>query len=353
VLDLARDDGKAAVAEGGNTVVPGLPAALIAFPEYGPGGMPLTTAERRARLQGYLVAAITPQPVVETSLTPDACASLRSPSPTGRSCSTAHRRPVLRGSASCGARCWLANRTWTVTAWAGPGALPSRPPEWALVLALAALLSSITSRRPSGASRSSGPRPARRELVPRRCGSSPMPARCCSRASTWRAPCPTSRHRPGAAVRPRPNWVSRSSTTKARPSKTFAIGPTPAAGRAMLDVRRSTPEVAAGQDFTLALLRTGRTVGALRARGRRPPLDENQLRSLRAVADPARRRPRQRAALLARTGDGCVACATSTSEAELPQHRCRTSCAPPSPPSKGSARSSSSTGKTLSDEQRR
>jgi two-component system sensor histidine kinase KdpD len=66
--------------------------------------------------------------------------------------------------------------------------------------------------------------------------------------------------------------------------ETFAIGPTPAAGRAMLDVRRSTPEVAAGQDFTLALLRTGRTVGALRARGRRP-LDENQLRSLRAVAD--------------------------------------------------------------------
>jgi K+-sensing histidine kinase KdpD len=40
----------------------------------------------------------------------------------------------------------------------------------------------------------------------------------------------------------------------------------------------------AGQDFALPLQRTGRTVGALRARGRRP-LDQNQIRSLRAVAD--------------------------------------------------------------------
>ena len=66
--------------------------------------------------------------------------------------------------------------------------------------------------------------------------------------------------------------------------ETFGIGTTPPAHRPLLEVLTTTTAVAAGQDFVLPLQRTGRAVGALRARGRRP-LEQGQIRSMRAVAE--------------------------------------------------------------------
>jgi two-component system sensor histidine kinase KdpD len=65
---------------------------------------------------------------------------------------------------------------------------------------------------------------------------------------------------------------------------TFSIGPAPAPGTSIIDVGAATVEVPAGQDFLIPLQRTGRTVGALRARSRQS-LDRPQLNSLRAVSD--------------------------------------------------------------------
>jgi signal transduction histidine kinase len=65
---------------------------------------------------------------------------------------------------------------------------------------------------------------------------------------------------------------------------TFSIGPAPGADRSMLEVRPSTTEVEAGQDFVIPLQRTGRTVGSLRGRSRHA-LEQAELSSLRAVAE--------------------------------------------------------------------
>ncbi|MCU1451747.1 MAG: Osmosensitive channel histidine kinase KdpD [Acidimicrobiales bacterium] len=282
VLDLARDDGTPAVAVGGAMLLPGPPAALIAYPEYGPGGVPATTAERRARLQGYLVAALTPEPVVETSLTP---ALLRITAVTitdgpfvfyGSPAAGAPRRAVVERTVA------VANRTWTVTAWAGPGALPPRPPGWALGLALAALIVSLgavallvrLARRAAEAREG-----ARAEEVRLIADAGPLLQHSLDLGELL----------PDFAVALAQQFdLDRLGVSvvndEGQAVETFAIGPTPAAGRAVVEVARSTSEIPAGQDFALPLQRTGRTVGALRARGRRL-LDQNQIRSLRAVAD--------------------------------------------------------------------
>jgi two-component system sensor histidine kinase KdpD len=65
---------------------------------------------------------------------------------------------------------------------------------------------------------------------------------------------------------------------------TFSIGPAVAAGRALTQVGPTTAELEAGEDFVIPLQRTGRTVGALRARSRRL-LERPAINSLRAVAD--------------------------------------------------------------------
>jgi signal transduction histidine kinase len=282
VLDLARDDGKAAVSAGGTGVVPGPPAALIAYPEYGPGGVPPTTAERRARLQGYLVAALTPQPVVETSLTSDL---LRVTAVTvadgpfvffGSPAAGSPRRAVVERTVP------VANRTWTVTAWAGPGALPTRPPRWALALAIAALVASLGAvallvrRARRAAEAREG---ARAEEVRLIADAGPLLQQSLDLGELL----------PDFAVALALQFdLDRLGVSvvndEGQAVETFAIGPTPTAGRRIFEVTPSTSEMPPGQDFALPLQRTGRTVGSLRARGRRP-LDQNQIRSLRAVAD--------------------------------------------------------------------
>src|SRR5205807_7409372 len=119
---------------------PGQPAALIVYPEYGSSSVPATTADRRAQVKGYLVAVVTPKAAIENSLTPDA---LRT---TGVNVSDGPYRFFASPAASAPRHALvttsvpIANRTWTVTAWAGPGAVPTRPSWWALALAAAAVI---------------------------------------------------------------------------------------------------------------------------------------------------------------------------------------------------------------------
>jgi signal transduction histidine kinase len=282
VFDLARDDGTPAVAEGGAGLVPQPRATLIAYPEYGPGPMPQSTAERRSGIQGYLVAVLTPQPVVETSLTPDALritavtvtdgsfVFYRSPA------ASAPPRAVVQRTVP------VANHTWTVTAWAGPDALPARPPVWLLAAAAVALglslaaVGSILHRASRAAIAREAARAAEVGLI---ADAGPLLQQSLDLGELL----------PDFAVALALQFdLDRLGVSvvndEGEAVETFGIGPTPHASRSLLEVRPSTKAVAAGQDFVIPLQRTGRTVGALRARGRRP-LEQAQVRSLRAVAD--------------------------------------------------------------------
>ncbi|MBV9411236.1 MAG: CHASE domain-containing protein, partial [Acidimicrobiia bacterium] len=127
-LDLARDDGAPAAAESQAGAFPGPHKALIVYPQYGTGDIPDNTADRRAQIQGYLVAVVNPTAVVENSLTSDALHT------TGVTVDDGSHRLYASPAASSAQHATvqkavpIANRTWTVTAWAGPGAVPQRPP---------------------------------------------------------------------------------------------------------------------------------------------------------------------------------------------------------------------------------
>ena len=281
-FDLARDGGEATAAEPRTGVLPGSPAALVAYPEFGAGPMPQTTEERRTRLTGFLVAAVTPQSVVESSLAPETLQTTavtiadgdyvfyRSPA-----ASSPQRAVVVRSVA-------VASRTWTVTAWAGRGALPSRPSDVVFGGALALLVGSVLAlgivlRR--AAAVATAREAARAQEVRLIADAGPLlqqsldlgellPDFAVSLAGQFDL------DRLGVSV------VNEAG----QPVETFAIGPAPPAGRPMVEVRGASGVMPPGTDFVIPLQRTGRAVGALRARARRP-LDDGQLRSLRAVAD--------------------------------------------------------------------
>jgi signal transduction histidine kinase len=281
-LDLARDDGHPTVAEPQAGAFPGPAAALIAYPQYGPGARPASTADRRASSEGYLVALVPPKAVVESSLTPEALritavtvadgsyVFYRSPS------ASAPRRGVAEKSVS------IANRTWTVTAWAGPGAVPVRPAWWAIGLALALLLASLAGvaailRRAARASQArETERAAEVRLI---ADAGPLLQQSLDLGELL----------PDFAVQLAQQFdLDRLGVAAANQEgeliDTFSIGPSPAAGRSIVQVGSTTTQVEPGQDFVIPLQRTGRTVGTLRARSRRL-LERPQLNSLRAVSD--------------------------------------------------------------------
>ncbi|MBV8297067.1 MAG: CHASE domain-containing protein [Acidimicrobiia bacterium] len=280
-LDLARDGGAPAVAEPQSGGFPGASNALIAYPEYG-GPVPDSTAERRARIQGYLVGVIAPTAVVENSLTPDA---LRTTAVTVQDgthtlyaspAASAPRRAVAQQSVPIG------NRTWTVTAWAGPGAVPSRPPWWGLALAIAALVASVAGlivllRRRELASQAR--ETARAEEVRLIADAGPLLQQSLDLGELL----------PDFAVQLAQQFeLDRlgiaTTNDEGELIDTFSIGPSPAPGRPIAQVDATTLDVEAAQDFVIPLQRTGRTVGALRARSRRY-LEGPQLSSIRAVSD--------------------------------------------------------------------
>jgi len=280
-LDLARDDGEPTAAEAQSGAYPGEPATLIAYPQYGPGPMPASTAERRQRLQGYLVALLTPGPVVRNSLTPETLRTTavqlsdgsyvfyRSPA------TSAPRRAVVSQAVPVG------NRSWDLTTWAGPGALPNRPPAWLLALAVAALAASLTAlglllRR------------ARREAAARESAREAEVRLITDAGPLLQQSLDLGELLPDFAVALAQQFdLDRLGISvvndEGQSVETFAIGPAHT-GLPMVDIRTSTLAVDAGDDFVVALQRTGRTIGALRARSRRQ-LDQGQLSSMRAVAD--------------------------------------------------------------------
>lgn len=281
-FDLARDDGDPSVAEPVRGAAGGQSASLIAYPEYGAASMPQSTADRRAGVQGYLVAFITPQPVVENSLTPDALHTTAvtvtdgpfvfyaSPS------ASAPRRAVSQKLVP------VANRTWTVTAWAGPGALPARPASWALGLAIAALVASVVGlalllRRVGRGYRAR--EAARAEEVRLIADAGPLLQQSLDLGELL----------PDFAVELAEQFdLDRLGVATVNEEgeliDTFAIGPPPAPRRPIVEVGAITMQLEPGEDFVIPLQRTGRTVGTLRARSRRA-LERPQLDSLRAVSD--------------------------------------------------------------------
>ncbi|MBV9284398.1 MAG: CHASE domain-containing protein, partial [Acidimicrobiia bacterium] len=59
-FDLARDDGTPSLADAQRSAT-GETSALIAYPQYGSPSIPATTEDRRGKVQGYLVALVTPR----------------------------------------------------------------------------------------------------------------------------------------------------------------------------------------------------------------------------------------------------------------------------------------------------
>ncbi|MBV8160470.1 MAG: CHASE domain-containing protein [Acidimicrobiia bacterium] len=280
-FDLARDGGSAAVADPPEAAVPGERDALLAYPEFG-GAVPDSTAGRRAGIQGYLVALLVPGAVVESSLTPDA---LRTTAVTvtdgsyvfyASPSATAPRHALAQTTVN------LANRTWTVTAWAGPGAVPSRPPWWAAGLAVAALAASVgllllLLRRAAEASRAR--ETARAEEVRLIADAGPLLQQSLDLGELL----------PDFAVQLAEHFdLDRLGIATLNEDgeliDTFAIGPAPADGSRIPQIGPTVPQVEAGEDFAIPLQRTGRTVGTLRARSRRL-LERPQLNSVRAVSD--------------------------------------------------------------------
>ena len=281
-FDLARDGGDATAAEPRTGALPGPPAALVAYPEFGAGPMPQTTEERRARLTGFLIAAVTPQPVVESSLAPETLKTTavtiadgdfvfyRSPA-----ASSPHRAVVVRSVA-------VGGRTWTVTAWAGRGAVPSRPSDVVFGGALALLAASVLAlgiilRRAAAAA--TAREAARAEEVRLIADAGPLLQQSLDLGELL----------PDFAVSLAAQFdLDRLGVTvvneAGQPVETFAIGPALPAGRPLPEIRGAVGVMPPGTDFVIPLQRTGRSVGALRARARRP-LDDGELRSLRAVAD--------------------------------------------------------------------
>jgi len=281
-LDLARDGGTVAAAEPQAGAFPGQPVALIAYPQYGTAAIPGTTADRRSSVQGYLVALVAPKAAVESSLTPDALhitaltvddGPFRFYASPGASES---RHAVVQRAVP------IANRTWTVTAWAGPGAVPVRPSWWALALAVAAVVVCLVGivwilRRASRASQAR--EQARAGEVGLIADAGPLLQQSLDLGELL----------PDFAVQLAEHFdLDRLGVATANEEgellDTFSIGPAPAAGRSIIAVGPSTLEVEPGQDFVIPLQRTGRTVGALRARSRRL-LERPALNSLRAVSD--------------------------------------------------------------------
>ena len=281
-LDLARDDGGPSTAEPRAGALPGHPAALIAYPEYGPGPAPASTADRRRQLHGYLVGLITPGAVVESSLTPDALHITAVTVADGSfvfyasPAASAPRRAAVQRAVP------VANRTWTVTAWAGPGAVPSRPATWVIVLALAALVASL-------AAVATLIRRARRALEAREAARAREMRLIADTGPLLQQSLDLGELLPDFAVQLAQQFeLDRLGVAVANEQgelvDTFAIGPAPGAGRALVEIRPNTTHLEPGEDFVILLQRTGRTVGTLRARSRRG-LEQAQMSSLRAVSD--------------------------------------------------------------------
>jgi signal transduction histidine kinase len=281
-FDLARDDGAPSAASPQKGALPGDGGALVAYPEYGTDAIPATTADRRAMVQGYLVAVLSPKAVVESSLTNDALRTTAITITDGpyrfyaSPAATAPQHAVVQRTVP------IANRTWTITAWAGPGAVPERPSWWALGLSIAAVVACLIAlgallRRAGRASQErERARAAEVRLI---ADAGPLLQQSLDLGELL----------PDFAVQLAQQFdLDRLGVATANPDgeliDTFSIGPSPSPGRAMLPVGPSTREVEAGQDFVIPLQRTGRTVGTLRARSRHL-LDRPQLNSLRAVSD--------------------------------------------------------------------
>ena len=281
-LDLARDDGMPSVATPQDGAFPGPPAALILYPQYGSASVPATTADRRSQIQGYLVALVTPKAAIETALTGDALRTTGLTVTDGPYRFYASPAAAAPRHAVATLAVLIANRTWTVTAWAGPGAVPARPSWWALGAAAAALTACLVAlvvllRR---ASRAAAARETERAAEVRLIvDAGPLLQQSLDLGELL----------PDFAVQLAEQFdLDRLGIAAANQEgelvDTFAIGPTPSSSRPMVHVGPTTLEVEAGQDFLIALQRAGRTVGTLRARSRRL-LERPQLNSLRAVSD--------------------------------------------------------------------
>ncbi|MBV9285197.1 MAG: hypothetical protein JO176_11310, partial [Acidimicrobiia bacterium] len=176
----------------------------------------------------------------------------------------------------------LANHTWTVTAWAGPGAVPSHPPWWAIVLAVLAFLASavgLTAILRSASRESRAREQERAEEVRLIADAGPLLQQSLDLGELL----------PDFAVQLAAQFeLDRLGVAVANDDgelvDTFSIGPAPGPRRLVRQVGPTTDEVEPGDDFVIPLQRTGRTVGALRARSRRL-LERPQLASLRAVSD--------------------------------------------------------------------
>ncbi|MBV9039489.1 MAG: CHASE domain-containing protein [Acidimicrobiia bacterium] len=282
-FDLARDDGTPSLADAQRSAT-GETSALIAYPQYGSPSIPATTEDRRGKVQGYLVALVTPRPVVELSLTGEALKTTGITITDGpqqlyaspAAMASSARRSLVQRSVP------LANHTWTVTAWAGPGAVPSHPPWWAIVLAVLAFLASgvgLTAILRSASRESRAREQERAEEVRLIADAGPLLQQSLDLGELL----------PDFAVQLAAQFeLDRLGVAVANDDgelvDTFSIGPAPGPRRLVRQVGPTTDEVEPGDDFVIPLQRTGRTVGALRARSRRL-LERPQLASLRAVSD--------------------------------------------------------------------
>lgn len=281
-LDLARDDGQPAAAEPQAGGFPGPHSALIVYPQFGSPDIPDSTAERRAQIQGYLLGVINPRAVAESSLTSDALHTTGVTIDDGSHQFYASPAASSTQHAAVQKQVSIANRTWTITAWAGPGAVPARPTWWALALTIAAVLACLVAlfallRRAGRASQER--ERARASEVRLIADAGPLLQQSLDLGELL----------PDFAVQLAQQFdLDRLGIAAANPEgeliDTFAIGPTPPPDRPMVQVGPTTVEVDASHDFIIPLQRTGRTVGTLRARSRRV-LERSQLNSLRAVAD--------------------------------------------------------------------
>src|SRR5205085_8221228 len=148
---------------------------------------------------------------------------------------SAPRRAVAERTVQVG------NRTWTITAWAGPGAVPVRPPWWGIALAAAALLAGLAGvaavlRRGDRASRAR--ETARAEEVRLISDAGPLLQQSLDLGELL----------PDFAVQLAQQFdLDRLGVAAANQEgeliDTFAIGPTPAPGRSMLSVGATTLEV--------------------------------------------------------------------------------------------------------------
>src|SRR5205085_2710888 len=174
---------------------------------------------------------------------------------------SAPRRAVAERTVQVG------NRTWTITAWAGPGAVPVRPPWWGIALAAAALLAGLAGvaavlRRGDRASRAR--ETARAEEVRLISDAGPLLQQSLDLGELL----------PDFAVRLAQQFdLDRLGVAVANEQgelvDTFSIGPAPGAGRPLVEIRPNTTHLEPGEDFVILLQRTGRTVGTLRGRSRR------------------------------------------------------------------------------------